>query len=147
MQERTEGQQVPKIEQRAADYNLTEHCNLRCAGCDHSSPLLAKKFAEVAEYQRDLAALSQVLHLRELKILGGEPLLHPDLIEFLRGARASGIADEITWSPEEAASEGPVREKSVSKRTDVGPRAVQGRSNPAHLRRQEPVVVTSRIAT
>jgi organic radical activating enzyme len=96
MQERTDGPQVVKIEQRAADYNLTEHCNLRCAGCDHSSPLLPKKFAEVAEYQRDLAALSQVLHLGELKILGGEPLLHPDLIEFLRTARASGIADEIT---------------------------------------------------
>ena len=96
MQERTDGPQVVKIEQRAADYNLTEHCNLRCAGCDHSSPLLPKKFAEVAEYQRDLATLSQVLHLGELKILGGEPLLHPDLIEFLRGARASGIADEIT---------------------------------------------------
>jgi molybdenum cofactor biosynthesis enzyme MoaA len=77
MQERTDGPQVVKIEQRAADYNLTEHCNLRCAGCYHSSPLLPKKFAEVAEYQRDLAALSQVLHLGELKNPGGRALVAP----------------------------------------------------------------------
>jgi organic radical activating enzyme len=92
----TLGPYIPKIVQRAADYNLTEHCNLRCAGCDHSSPLLPKKFADVAQFQRDLAVLAQVMHLGELKLLGGEPLLHPDLPEFLRCARTSGLADEIT---------------------------------------------------
>src|ERR1700691_3146721 len=86
----------PKIVHTAAEYNLTEHCNLKCAGCDHSSPLLPTKFADVALFQRDLTVLSQVLHLGELKLLGGEPLLHPDLLEFLRCARASGIAKEIT---------------------------------------------------
>ena len=48
------------------------------------------------EFQRDLAVLSQVLHLNELKLLGGEPVLIPDLLEFLRCARASGLAEEIT---------------------------------------------------
>jgi hypothetical protein len=91
-----ESSAVPKLVQSAAEYNLTEHCNLSCAGCDHSSPLLPKKFADVRQFERDLSALSQVMHLGELKLLGGEPLLHPDLLEFLRCARASGIADEIT---------------------------------------------------
>lgn len=86
----------PKIAQAAAEYNLTDHCNLKCAGCNHVSPLLPQKFADPAEFQRDLTALAQVLHLGELKILGGEPLLHPALPEFLRHARASGLADEIT---------------------------------------------------
>ena len=85
-----------KIERSAAEYNLTEHCNLSCAGCDHSSPLLPKKFADVAQFQRDLSVLSQVMHLGELKLLGGEPLMHPDLPQLLRYSRASGIADEIT---------------------------------------------------
>ena len=87
---------VPKILQRAAEYNLTEHCNLKCAGCNHFSPHLPQKFADVAQFQRDLTALSEVMHLGVLKILGGEPLLHPDLLKFLHGARDSGIADEIT---------------------------------------------------
>jgi len=87
---------APKIMQRAAEYNLTEHCNLKCAGCNHFSPHLPQKFADVAQFQRDLTALAEVMHLGELKILGGEPLLHPDLPRFLRCARESGIADEIT---------------------------------------------------
>ena len=96
MPECKRGPDIPKIVRKAAEYNLTEHCNLRCAGCSHSSELLPKKFAAVKEFQRDLAVLSQVLHLNELKLLGGEPLLHPDLLEFLRCARASGLAEEIT---------------------------------------------------
>jgi ubiquinone/menaquinone biosynthesis C-methylase UbiE len=96
MQERTDEPRIPKIVRRVVEYNLTEHCNLTCAGCDHSSPLLPTKFADVSEFRRDLEALSLILHVSELKLLGGEPLLHPDLAELLRLARASGIADRIT---------------------------------------------------
>jgi organic radical activating enzyme len=87
---------VAKIAQAAAEYNLTYHCNLKCAGCNHSSPLLPAQFAELDQFQRDLAVLAQVMHLDELKILGGEPLLHPQLAAFLRCASESAIADEIT---------------------------------------------------
>jgi organic radical activating enzyme len=85
-----------KLHQTAAEYNLTEHCNLKCAGCNHASHQLPKKFAVLTECQRDLMALAQVLQLDELKFVGGEPLLHPELPEFLRMARAVGIADQIT---------------------------------------------------
>jgi organic radical activating enzyme len=85
-----------KIARQAAEYNLVEHCNLRCAACDHSSPLLPSKFADVAELRRDLRVLSEVLHLQELKLLGGEPLLHPKLLDCVQSARASDIADRIT---------------------------------------------------
>jgi organic radical activating enzyme len=87
---------MAKIAQRAAEYNLTEHCNLKCAGCNHFSPHLPQKFADLEQFQRDLNALSEVMHLGELKLLGGEPLLHPDLLQFLQCARESGLADEIT---------------------------------------------------
>jgi len=86
----------PRLFNPAAEINLTEHCNLRCAACNHASPHLPKKFASLAEYTEDLRALSQVLHLGELRLVGGEPLLHPELTEFCRMARASGVADVIT---------------------------------------------------
>ena len=84
-----------RIERPAIEFNVAEHCNLRCAGCDHASPFLPPKLAVLAEFERDLGALATVLHARELKLLGGEPLLHPQLPQFAAAARRIGIADRI----------------------------------------------------
>lgn len=75
------------------EFNVVEHCNLRCRGCDHGSPLLEKRFVEVDDYARDLQALARVLHVRELRLVGGEPLMHPQLLDLLRVGRESGLAD------------------------------------------------------
>ena len=34
---------------------LAEHCNLRCAGCDHFSPIAEPEFADIKEFERDLS--------------------------------------------------------------------------------------------
>jgi organic radical activating enzyme len=80
----------------AIEFNVTEHCNLRCAGCDHASPILPRRFADLDRFRADLSALARVFHARELKLLGGEPLLHPQLPAFLAAAREIGIADGVT---------------------------------------------------
>ena len=84
-----------KLTRLSVEYNLTEHCNLNCYACDHASPLLPRKFASVEEFSRDFTALARVFHSRQLRILGGEPLLHPKLLKFLTEARRIGIADEL----------------------------------------------------
>lgn len=85
----------PKLRRPHVEYNVTEHCNLSCYQCDHASPLLPQKFASVEDFSRDLTALAQVLHTTELRILGGEPLLHQQIIMFLEEARRIGISDSI----------------------------------------------------
>ncbi len=84
-----------KLMPLSVEYNLTEHCNLSCYACDHASPLMPEKFASVAEFSRDFDALGRVLHSQQLQILGGEPLLHPQILEFLAEARRIAIADAI----------------------------------------------------
>ena len=84
-----------KIHRRSVEYNLTEHCNLRCRGCGHASPLLPEKFASLAAFRADLEALAEAFHSDELRIVGGEPLLHPQLLDFLREARRINVADRI----------------------------------------------------
>jgi hypothetical protein len=86
---------VSKIRRRTVEYSLTEHCNLSCYNCDHASPLLPEKFAALAEFERDIRALAKVMSLRELTLIGGEPLLHPQLLDFIRIGRDSGVADKI----------------------------------------------------
>lgn len=84
-----------RIQRPAFEYNLTEHCNLACHGCDHASPLLPEKFASLERFKADLGALGEVYHAKELRIVGGEPLLHRELVGFLEFARSSGIADRL----------------------------------------------------
>jgi organic radical activating enzyme len=84
-----------RIYRPALEYPIVDHCNLSCANCDHSSPHLAEWFVEAAMFARDLALLARVLHADVLKLCGGEPFLHPNLLELLRLARESGIASKI----------------------------------------------------
>ena len=83
------------IDRLSLEHPLVAHCNLRCANCDHRSPALAPSFSDVAQFERDLSKLRQVLRVKTLKLLGGEPLMHPNLSEFLKLAKLSGIADRI----------------------------------------------------
>ncbi|KIG19152.1 hypothetical protein DB30_04617 [Enhygromyxa salina] len=87
---------APFLRVASVEFNLTEHCNLSCYGCDHASPLMAKAFLDHASFCRDLDALAGVMRTHELKLLGGEPLLHPDLLEFIATAKASPIAECVT---------------------------------------------------
>jgi MoaA/NifB/PqqE/SkfB family radical SAM enzyme len=47
------------------------------------------------EFTRDFEALSQVFHSDMLRLVGGEPLLHPEILSFLREARRIGITDYL----------------------------------------------------
>lgn len=87
---------MEKIYRPAIEYNIIEHCNLKCAFCDHASHIATrKKMITPEQFEKDLGILAKVLHVNELKILGGEPLLHPQLLELLRIARESRIAEQI----------------------------------------------------
>jgi hypothetical protein len=84
-----------KLIRLSVEYSVTEHCNIRCHACAHASPLLPEKFADPADFVRDVEALSAVFHAEQFRIVGGEPLLHPHLVDFVREAKRISIADKI----------------------------------------------------
>jgi MoaA/NifB/PqqE/SkfB family radical SAM enzyme len=69
--------------------HLTDHCNLNCKYCTHFSPLANKKFHDVAIFERDCRRISELTNgrIERLTLLGGEPLLHPDINKFADVAR------------------------------------------------------------
>lgn len=69
--------------------HIVEHCNLRCRFCDHFAPLAEKEFADIEVFEKDFARLSALLNTKVnfIHLLGGEPLLHPQLNDFLYVAR------------------------------------------------------------
>ena len=79
----------------AFELHVTEHCNLRCAHCCNTSPYLSKKTLAPAAIASTLSTMSKVLHADVFKIMGGEPLLHPEITEVLRVVKASGVGDVV----------------------------------------------------
>jgi organic radical activating enzyme len=72
------------------EMNLTDHCNLNCEWCSHYSPMAPKKFADFGQFQRDFTRLSELCtFIGEIRLLGGEPLLNPNINKFLKFARES----------------------------------------------------------
>jgi GTP 3',8-cyclase len=79
----------------AVEINAVWHCNIRCAWCSHASPAQDRSVADPAGVERDLAGLASWMRVEHVRVLGGEPLLHPDLPTLLVGIRRSGITDRV----------------------------------------------------
>ena len=84
-----------KIHGRAVEYSVAYHCNLKCAHCSHMAPFIRPTLPPLESFARDVGRLSEALHVRDIRMVGGEPLLNPQIVEFLKAARASGIADSV----------------------------------------------------
>lgn len=71
------------------DVHLTDHCNLNCKGCTHYSPLADEFYLSIEEFERDMTRLSELSkgEIKQIFLLGGEPLLHPQIKEFFPIAR------------------------------------------------------------
>lgn len=77
------------------ELSVARHCNLACAGCSHLSPILPPELLDIDELAADLARLATVYHAHTVKLMGGEPLLHPRLGEVIAAVRRSGVGDRI----------------------------------------------------
>ena len=90
-----ERQRDGRVRVQAFELHVTEHCNLRCANCCNMSPLVARRSHTVQEIAALCERMARVLVADVFKIMGGEPLLHPDVAGVLRAVRASGIGDRV----------------------------------------------------
>lgn len=74
---------------------VCHHCNLRCRGCAYLAPTRPTVFVDPDQLYRELAMLARSYHASEVRVLGGEPLLHPDLPAVAVAIRRSGICGTI----------------------------------------------------
>lgn len=82
------------------DVQVCDHCNLRCAGCLHFSPLAEERFCDLDGYARDLGRLAAIEgiggYFGDIALMGGEPLLHPQIAELLCMTRAILPGERLT---------------------------------------------------
>lgn len=78
------------MENLTLEYHLVDSCNLKCAGCSHYACLLDKlTYTKLEDIITDLSLLKSKVgdNLTTLRLLGGEPLLHPQICECLKEIR------------------------------------------------------------
>ncbi|WP_197322291.1 radical SAM protein [Saccharomonospora sp. NB11] len=77
------------------EVNATLQCNMRCRSCAHLSPLFRRENVDPAKVHDALVVLGRHYRSGYVKIMGGEPLLHPDILGVIEAVRTSGVTDTI----------------------------------------------------
>ena len=69
--------------------DVVGHCNLNCKCCYHFSPLVKEDFVNLENFEKDFSRLSDLAGRNNdnIDIMGGEPLLHPQIIKLIEIAR------------------------------------------------------------
>ena len=70
------------------NFDIVSHCNLNCCCCGHFSPIAEKKYMPMSIFAADCRKLSQLTggKVDKFVLLGGEPLLHPEIEMFMQTA-------------------------------------------------------------
>ena len=84
-----------KVHNHTCEINVVEHCNLSCRACSHTSPVLPRTLLDPAVVERNLLLLAEHYGVNTVRLVGGEPLLHPDLRAIVEAVRRSGIGELI----------------------------------------------------
>lgn len=77
------------------ELNICRTCNMSCRGCSHVAPIAKPDFLTPQKILADLSILATCCRVELIRLLGGEPLLHPDLSGILAAVRSSGITRSI----------------------------------------------------
>ena len=77
----------PRLKQ--FDVNIADHCNMKCKGCLRFSNLVDKPvFADYDRMIKDWERLKDLFWgVQRIKLMGGEPMLNPDLCKYIVEAR------------------------------------------------------------
>lgn len=74
------------------EVNAVRHCTNACVSCNHASTAFTDKyFMEPEVLKRDLDGMKNHLRTKLLFVQGGEPLLHPKVVELMGICYDSGI--------------------------------------------------------
>lgn len=79
------------------EVSLVDHCNLSCQMCDHYSQLSEPWFLDVEQFSRDMHEMGRIYdhEIGAISLLGGEPTLHPRIIDIIKIVRREFPTSEL----------------------------------------------------
>lgn len=79
------------------EINLAEHCNLNCYGCSNFSNIAEPEIVSVENFRRDMLRIGELFghECERIYLIGGEPLLNPEICELIKIARENFTKGDI----------------------------------------------------
>lgn len=89
MTERKRAVNCQPLEKLQFEVDIVAHCNLNCRCCSQFSCIAEEEFIDIGEMERDFQRLSILFQgeVGHLYLIGGEPLLHPQINKCMHIAR------------------------------------------------------------
>lgn len=81
---------MPRLRGFEMEIQIVDHCNLNCDHCNHFANIAEPWYMSREEFEYSIRRIREEFYpygLDRLMILGGEPLLHPEIKDFCRIAR------------------------------------------------------------
>lgn len=80
------------------EVDLAGHCNLNCRCCSQFSPISTEEFLDIGQMERDFARMGELFDgtAGRIFLIGGEPLLHPQVETCMSTARKYFPRGEIS---------------------------------------------------
>lgn len=78
-----------KHSKRFLDIHIVEHCNLNCKSCAHFSPIAEQSYISLDKLENMYKNLQPIYKkfFKSIHLMGGEPLLHPNIEQIIRLTR------------------------------------------------------------
>jgi hypothetical protein len=77
------------------EYNVVWTCTNSCASCSHFSPVNPVNNVDPESFEKCVITASRTIHAKMFTLLGGEPLIHPSVVDLIWIARKAGIAEQV----------------------------------------------------
>ena len=78
---------TPRLTMSTVEMYITNVCNLACEGCNRFNNYKFRGFQRWADYAPIYEQWAQQLNFNRIGILGGEPLLNADILDWIQGIR------------------------------------------------------------
>lgn len=76
-----------KVQLETLEVYITNVCNLTCSNCNRYNNYKFTGWQNWADYESTVAQWAEYIDVKTLMILGGEPLLNPTIVDWIRGLR------------------------------------------------------------
>lgn len=71
---------------------MTNNCNMRCPHCFVSAGIVEKQELNVEEILEVIKKIESINGSTDIVVSGGEPLIHPDILQLLKGLRGHNVS-------------------------------------------------------